>query len=164
QIERLQLLDPAHQKCKLRLKRRPTLAFVKRVQKRIRIRLHHALRIQAFSQNARQRALSHSDGSFHSNVAWQFEKIGHDFVRRFRNLQDILDTSQWQLREELTAVISDFRFARIPAKSEIRNPPSFRIAACLVTSRARPRLQPSLPRDTSRWRPGDSGTVARSLA
>ena len=38
QIQGLQLLEPPHQKCKLCLKRRPTLAFIKGVQKGIRCR------------------------------------------------------------------------------------------------------------------------------
>ena len=81
QIERLQLLETPHQKCELRLKRCAAFAFIKGVKKRIRVRFYHALRIQTLSENARQRALAHADGSFYSNVAGQFEKIGHEFAR-----------------------------------------------------------------------------------
>ena len=81
EIEGLQLLETPHQKCELSLKRGSAVALVKRVEKRIRIGFHHALGIQALGQKARQSALAHSDGPFHSNVPGQFEKIGHEFAR-----------------------------------------------------------------------------------
>src|SRR5258708_30838555 len=68
EIERLELLEAAHQKSKLRLKRGPALAFVKRTQERIRIRLHDALRIQPLGQNAGHPALSDPDGTFLSDL------------------------------------------------------------------------------------------------
>src|SRR4030088_2633607 len=65
-IERLQQLEPLHEKGKLRLKGRPALAFVERAQKRIGFGFHHPLRAETLSQEARQRALAHSYGTFHS--------------------------------------------------------------------------------------------------
>jgi hypothetical protein len=47
------------------------------MQKWIRFRFHHPLRIQSLGQNARQRTLADSDGPFDCNVPGEFEKIGH---------------------------------------------------------------------------------------
>src|SRR5215469_3516528 len=78
QVQGLQLLEPPHQKRKLRLKSRPPLPLVKRTQKRIRLRFHHPLRIQPIGQNPRQRALADSYGTFDGNVTGKFKKIGHE--------------------------------------------------------------------------------------
>ena len=80
EIQGLQLLEAPHQECKLRLKRRAALAFIKRVQKWIAVRFHHALRVQALGQNARQCAFANPNRAFHSNVSGRFEKIGHELV------------------------------------------------------------------------------------
>ena len=105
EIERLQLFEPRHQKCELRLKRGAALAFVKRMEKRIRFRLHDPLRIQPLGQDSRQRALADPDGTFHSNIPGKFKKIGHGLERCTRNWQDISDDAEWQLREELTGIL-----------------------------------------------------------
>jgi len=77
-----ELLKAADQEGELSLKGGAAVAFVKRIEERIRLGLDDALRIQALAQDARQRALAHPDGSFHSNVAGEFEKIRHGFVGR----------------------------------------------------------------------------------
>ena len=104
QVKRLQLFESPHQECKLRLKRGPALPFVESVQKRIRLGLHHPLRVQPLRQNARQSALADSDRTFHCNVAGQFKKIGHG-LGGVSTSQDISDGPQWQLRDELTGRI-----------------------------------------------------------
>ena len=91
------------------------LALVKSCEKRIRFRLDHTLRIQALGQDAGQRALAHSDGALHCNVAGQLEEIRHGFAI-FRKLQDSSDGAGRQLREELTGEIerlSHFAIGRL---------------------------------------------------
>jgi len=111
-VKRLQLLKALHQKCELRLKRRASLAFVKRAEKRIGLGLHHALRIEALRQNPGKRAFADSDGTFYRNVPGQLEEISHGLAI-IRNLQDSSDTAQWQLREELTEEIGQFENFRM---------------------------------------------------
>src|SRR4029077_16329826 len=85
EIKRPQLLIAPHQKRKLRLERRSSLAVVKRAQKRIRLRLHHTLRIQPLGENSRQRALADSNGTFYRNVTRKLKEIGHGLGLVLRN-------------------------------------------------------------------------------
>src|ERR1700722_13910919 len=80
------LLEAPHKKSELGLEGRAAIAFIKRIKERIRLGLDDALRIQALAQDARQRTLADSDGTFHSNVAGEFEKIRHGFLGSLRAL------------------------------------------------------------------------------
>src|SRR5262249_31835830 len=73
-IDRTELFKAADEKRELGLKRRPGLAIVESLQKLVVVGLHNSLCVQALGQNAGQRALPDPDGTFHGNVAGEFEQ------------------------------------------------------------------------------------------
>ena len=78
QIERAQLFKAPDEKCQLRLKRSARLAIVERFEKGIVFRFDNPLRGQTFSENPRQRALSHAYGTFDRYVTGKLKKLGHE--------------------------------------------------------------------------------------
>src|ERR1700685_271002 len=87
-IERAELFEAANQESELRLESRAAFAVVKGAQKGVVFGFHHPLGVEALSQNPCQRALSDAYGAFHSNVAGQFEKIGHGIELRMAGYPD----------------------------------------------------------------------------
>src|ERR1019366_6925028 len=59
------------------LEGRPALAFVKRTQERVVLRLGDALRVQGFRDDLAKGALADSDRAFDCDVAGWFEKVCH---------------------------------------------------------------------------------------
>ena len=76
-IEFAQLIEAAHKKGKLCLESCARLALVEGFQERIFVRLAYPLRVQAFGQDARQRALANPDRPFYRYVAGEFKKFRH---------------------------------------------------------------------------------------
>src|ERR1700722_34602 len=98
EVEGAKLLKTANEKSELRLKSGAPLAIVKGAEKGVIVGLHDALRVEALSQNARQRALANAYGTFHGDVAGQFEKVGHELEDSNFEWQDIPAEPEAQLR------------------------------------------------------------------
>src|ERR1044071_7301500 len=106
----LQLLKAADKKGKLGLESGAALAFIKRAQKRIVLRLDYALRVQPVRDDVGQRALAHADGAFHCYILWWFKKLGHVLLINASQVADLtaayMATGPLAMCNQLTAVES----------------------------------------------------------